>query len=130
MEIRRTTWSRSGIQLIAPIPLAWAAEFGADPDKLNPRGGAIALGHALGSSGTRLLGTLGLASADPIDLDQQRAQRRRARSMDPADPDRPPEFSDDALAQRFVNRHASQLRYVAPWGCWLHYQGGRWQREE
>ena len=33
-------------------------ETGADPDLLNPRGGAIALGHALGSSGTRLLGTL------------------------------------------------------------------------
>jgi acetyl-CoA acyltransferase len=32
--------------------------LGADPDKLNPRGGAIALGHALGSSGTRLLATL------------------------------------------------------------------------
>ncbi|MEC4630671.1 steroid 3-ketoacyl-CoA thiolase, partial [Bacillus safensis] len=36
----------------------WAAELGADAEKLNPRGGAIALGHALGSSGTRLLGTL------------------------------------------------------------------------
>ncbi len=40
------------------MPLAWAAELGADPAKLNARGGAIALGHALGSSGTRLLGTL------------------------------------------------------------------------
>ena len=37
--------------------LAWAQELGADPAKLNPRGGAIALGHALGSSGTRLLAT-------------------------------------------------------------------------
>jgi acetyl-CoA acyltransferase len=42
----------------APVSLAWAAEFGADPARLNPRGGAIALGHALGSSGTRLLATL------------------------------------------------------------------------
>ena len=33
-------------------------EFGADPAKLNPRGGAIALGHPLGASGTRLLTTL------------------------------------------------------------------------
>ncbi|WP_330255009.1 acetyl-CoA C-acyltransferase [Nocardia sp. NBC_00565] len=40
------------------VPLAWAQELAADPAKLNPRGGAIALGHALGSSGTRLLGTL------------------------------------------------------------------------
>ena len=45
-------------EAFASVPLAWAHEFDADPDKLNPRGGAIALGHALGSSGTRLLGTL------------------------------------------------------------------------
>ncbi|MGQ0837546.1 thiolase family protein [Actinokineospora sp.] len=45
-------------EAFACVPLAWAREFGADPAKLNPRGGAIALGHALGSSGTRLLVTL------------------------------------------------------------------------
>ncbi|GAA1995627.1 acetyl-CoA C-acyltransferase [Microbacterium ulmi] len=45
-------------EAFAPVPLAWAAEVGADPAKLNPWGGAIALGHALGSSGTRLLGTM------------------------------------------------------------------------
>ncbi len=45
-------------EAFAPVPLMWAHEFGADPGKLNPRGGAIALGHALGSSGTRLLTTL------------------------------------------------------------------------
>lgn len=45
-------------EAFAPVPMAWAHEFGADPAKLNPRGGAIALGHALGSSGTRLLSTL------------------------------------------------------------------------
>lgn len=45
-------------EAFASVPLAWAAELGADAAKLNPRGGAIALGHALGSSGTRLLGTL------------------------------------------------------------------------
>jgi acetyl-CoA acyltransferase len=45
-------------EAFAPVPLAWAAEFGADPVRLNPRGGAIALGHALGSSGTSLLVTL------------------------------------------------------------------------
>ncbi|MFT4259902.1 thiolase family protein [Microbacterium sp.] len=45
-------------EAFASVPLAWAAELGADRDRLNPRGGAIALGHALGSSGTRLLGTL------------------------------------------------------------------------
>jgi acetyl-CoA acyltransferase len=45
-------------EAFAPVPLAWLRETGADPDKLNPRGGAIALGHALGASGTRLLTTL------------------------------------------------------------------------
>jgi acetyl-CoA acyltransferase len=45
-------------EAFAPVPLAWAHELGADPAKLNPWGGAIALGHALGSTGIRLLGTL------------------------------------------------------------------------
>jgi len=45
-------------EAFASVPLAWARELGADPERLNPWGGAIALGHALGSSGTRLLGTL------------------------------------------------------------------------
>ncbi|QRP42852.1 acetyl-CoA C-acyltransferase [Amycolatopsis sp. FDAARGOS 1241] len=45
-------------EAFAPVPLAWQYEFGADPDRLNPRGGAIALGHPLGASGTRLLTTL------------------------------------------------------------------------
>ncbi|TQF74780.1 thiolase family protein [Rhodococcus spelaei] len=45
-------------EAFAPVPLAWAHEFNADPAKLNPWGGAIALGHALGSSGTRLLTTM------------------------------------------------------------------------
>jgi acetyl-CoA acyltransferase len=45
-------------EAFAPVPLAWAYELGADRAKLNPRGGAIALGHALGNSGTRLLTTM------------------------------------------------------------------------
>jgi acetyl-CoA acyltransferase len=45
-------------EAFAPVPLAWQREVGADPVKLNPRGGAIALGHALGSTGTRILGSL------------------------------------------------------------------------
>lgn len=45
-------------EAFAPVPLAWLAETGADPERLNAWGGAIALGHPLGSSGTRLLATL------------------------------------------------------------------------
>ena len=42
-------------EAFAPVPLAWLAETGADPDKLNPLGGAIALGHPLGASGAGLM---------------------------------------------------------------------------
>jgi acetyl-CoA acyltransferase len=45
-------------EAFACVPLAWRREFDADPAAVNPRGGAIALGHPLGASGTRLLTTL------------------------------------------------------------------------
>ncbi|MBA2416410.1 MAG: thiolase family protein [Geodermatophilaceae bacterium] len=61
--------ARSGLELddigvfevneaFAPVPLAWLAETGADASRLNPNGGAIALGHPLGGSGARLMTTL------------------------------------------------------------------------
>src|SRR5262245_34235221 len=45
-------------EAFAPVPLAWLKELGAEPDKLNVNGGAIALGHPLGASGTKLMATL------------------------------------------------------------------------
>jgi acetyl-CoA acyltransferase len=45
-------------EAFASVPLAWLHDLEADPDRLNQRGGAIALGHALGASGARLLTTL------------------------------------------------------------------------
>jgi acetyl-CoA acyltransferase len=45
-------------EAFAPVPLAWLAETGADPNRLNPRGGAIALGHPLGATGARILTTM------------------------------------------------------------------------
>ncbi|MFC8385957.1 thiolase family protein [Nocardia sp. NPDC056952] len=45
-------------EAFAPVPLVWQHELGADPARVNPRGGAIALGHPLGGSGTRLLATM------------------------------------------------------------------------
>ena len=45
-------------EAFASVPLAWAREVGADLARTNPRGGAIALGHPLGGSGTKLLTTL------------------------------------------------------------------------
>jgi len=66
--------TRSGLRLgdidaveineaFASVPLAWRQHFPADEDRVNPRGGAIALGHPLGASGCRLLTTL-LAGLD------------------------------------------------------------------
>jgi acetyl-CoA acyltransferase len=45
-------------EAFAPVPLAWQHHFATDPARLNPRGGAIALGHPLGASGARLLTTM------------------------------------------------------------------------
>lgn len=45
-------------EAFAPVPMAWLKEIGADESKLNPNGGAIALGHPLGGSGARIMTTL------------------------------------------------------------------------
>ncbi|HTR73948.1 MAG TPA: thiolase family protein [Solirubrobacterales bacterium] len=45
-------------EAFAPVPLAWADHFDVELEKVNPRGGAIALGHPLGASGGRLLTSL------------------------------------------------------------------------
>ncbi|MEV6661502.1 thiolase family protein [Nocardia fluminea] len=61
--------SRSGLSMrdidhvevneaFASVPLSWMAEYPIDPAKVNPRGGAIALGHPLGASGTRIATTM------------------------------------------------------------------------
>src|SRR5439155_9667150 len=45
-------------EAFAPVPLAWLKETNADPARLNPAGGAIALGHPLGASGAKLMATM------------------------------------------------------------------------
>ena len=45
-------------EAFAPVPLAWLKDLEADPERLNVNGGAIALGHPLGASGTKLMATL------------------------------------------------------------------------
>jgi acetyl-CoA C-acetyltransferase len=45
-------------EAFAPVPLAWLKHTGADPEKLNVNGGAIALGHPLGATGVKLMTTL------------------------------------------------------------------------
>jgi acetyl-CoA acyltransferase len=45
-------------EAFASVPLAWQADLGVDPERVNVNGGAIALGHPLGASGARLMTTL------------------------------------------------------------------------
>lgn len=69
IEATRKALERSGLNIedidtyevneaFAPVPLVWLHEMGGDPQKLNPDGGAIALGHPLGATGTKLLTTM------------------------------------------------------------------------
>ncbi|BBY46161.1 acetyl-CoA acetyltransferase [Mycolicibacterium celeriflavum] len=45
-------------EAFAPVPMAWLKDIGADEKKLNPNGGAIAIGHPLGGSGARIMTTM------------------------------------------------------------------------
>jgi acetyl-CoA C-acetyltransferase len=45
-------------EAFASVVLAWAKDLGADLDKVNVNGGAIALGHPIGATGTKLMSTL------------------------------------------------------------------------
>ena len=45
-------------EAFAPVVLAWLAELDADPERINPNGGAIALGHPIGCTGARLMTSL------------------------------------------------------------------------
>ncbi|ANW20681.1 acetyl-CoA C-acetyltransferase [Streptomyces clavuligerus] len=62
--LRKTGMRLDDIDLVeineafAPVVLAWLKETGADPDRVNVNGGAIALGHPLGATGARLMTTL------------------------------------------------------------------------
>jgi acetyl-CoA C-acetyltransferase len=62
--LEKTGMSLDDIDLVeineafASVVLAWQQETGADPEKVNVNGGAIALGHPLGATGTRLMTTL------------------------------------------------------------------------
>jgi acetyl-CoA C-acetyltransferase len=45
-------------EAFAPVPMAWLRQLDADPERMNVNGGAIALGHPLGATGTKLMTTL------------------------------------------------------------------------
>ena len=55
--------------------------------------------------------------------------RKGAPAFHDYDACRPPEFSDEALALRFADRHAEDLRYVAAWGKWMQWTGNVWRQD-
>jgi acetyl-CoA C-acetyltransferase len=61
-------------EAFASVPVAWLKQTGADPEKLNVNGGAIALGHPLGASGAKLMTTL-------VNALQQRNKRYGLQTM-------------------------------------------------
>src|SRR5689334_8587318 len=64
-------------------------------------------------------------------LDDAVAKARRvAKSCSEEITDRPPEFTDEALALRFTELHKERLRYVASWGKWLFWDSKVWQFDE
>ena len=69
VDVTKKVLARAGMSLddidlfevneaFASVPMAWLKETGADPARLNVNGGAIALGHPLGGTGTKLMATL------------------------------------------------------------------------
>jgi putative DNA primase/helicase len=58
-------------------------------------------------------------------LDAEIARRKKRESEEAV----PPEFSEDSLALEFTRRHGEDLRYVAPWGKWLRWDGKRWAED-
>lgn len=69
----------------------------------------------------------GGATSEPGGEPAETPQDRPPNVMD--DEPMPPGFTDDALALDFTQRHAADWRYIAGWGCWLHWNGMRWFKE-
>jgi putative DNA primase/helicase len=65
---------------------------------------------------------------DPIVRLQEIREQKRTQSK--RTPETPPEFSDDALALEFANRHHGELRHVAKWSKWLLWRGSHWQEDD
>jgi putative DNA primase/helicase len=74
--------------------------------------------------------TISTGATAPIDFRAERARREGVPVF--ADPSeaRPPEFSDEALALLFAERHAHDLRFVAKWGKWLSWTGRHWRFDD
>ena len=66
--------------------------------------------------------------SDAAERAAELAEKKLAPPIELADAS-PPEFSDDALAQKFAERHGNNLRYIAAWSHWYTWTGARWAME-
>ena len=66
--------------------------------------------------------------SDAAERTAQMVEQKLAPSIELADAS-PPEFSDDALALKFAERHGSDLRYIAVWSHWYDWTGAWWALE-
>ena len=64
--------------------------------------------------------------SDAADRAARLAEEKLKPTVEVADA-RPPEFSDEALAQRFARLHGEGLRYIAAWSQWYAWTGARWE---
>ena len=66
--------------------------------------------------------------SDAAERAAELAEKKLAPSIELADAS-PPWLSDDALAQKFAEKHGKDLRYIADWSHWYAWNGARWERE-
>jgi putative DNA primase/helicase len=66
----------------------------------------------------------------PAKILDTRAELRKMQAAQAQEVGHAPEFSDDALALTFADRHARELRHVAKWGRWLKWDTARWQPDD
>jgi putative DNA primase/helicase len=69
-------------------------------------------------------------TTDANDIARKRGTAALRKVIDNEAVARPPEFSDDAIADRFAGRHQRDLRFVAAWGKWLLWDGSRWRYDD
>jgi putative DNA primase/helicase len=66
---------------------------------------------------------------EPVDYNEYKRRRREDRKAEVEPDPRTPEFSDEALALRFAEIHADNLRYVSAWSKWFAWTGNKWAED-
>jgi putative DNA primase/helicase len=104
------------------------AIFGRRSKDVRDRAESAANAADLKASGGNVAGHTRLGEAWGQDVADTLGRWLKARALNAEVDVRP--FSDDALALRFAELHANDLRYVAEWSKWLRYDGTRWQFDD